>query len=532
MIAASLVVPHLAINVFDIIIKIAGAMLGPLLGLFLLGMLGAPRQCPRRVARPGCRHALPARRHPQSSFALVVWRGDLRADGGRSAPWPACCLPRLRSTRSRGCSPGPARHAVKNPPRKRWRSSETCQPEESIVRTIACCWIVLGFLPTAAATAAEVSFADVTAEAGLTRDLVGLTTTPWPGATSTAMAGSTCSWATSPTGFDAALGQKAAVPNQLFRQGAGGKFEPFPSPPVEIPARCSGAVFVDLDNDGDLDLYVSSNRLEQAAAEGPRPTRRAERAASSIATTAAASSSTSPRAAAPARRRCSAAATLACSTMTATACSTCSSCRTALVRQGDKVSGSRLFRNLGESPVRGRHGQGRPAGRPLGRGHRRRRPQRRPPARLLRCAQQPAVPQPAGRDLPRKPERCAAVFDHQPKDSEDFVAGAAFGDLDHDGDLDLITGPHHYHGPSRVHVFLNEGSGRRAAVPRDHEGAGHPALPQKAPHPEIQDFDNDGIPDLYWSACFAEGEKRWPFLCRGLGVKDGLPRFAVPDVPR
>jgi hypothetical protein len=45
------------------------------------------------------------------------------------------------------------------------------------------------------------------------------------------------------------------------------------------------------------------------------------------------------------------------------------------------------------------------------------------------------------------------------------------------------------------------------------------------------DFDNDGRLDLYWSAYFAEGTKRWPFLCRGLGVKDGLPRFRVPPVP-
>jgi Na+/proline symporter len=37
-IGAALVVPYLASNVFDIIIKIAGALLGPLLGLFLLGM--------------------------------------------------------------------------------------------------------------------------------------------------------------------------------------------------------------------------------------------------------------------------------------------------------------------------------------------------------------------------------------------------------------------------------------------------------------------------------------------------------------
>ena len=38
-IGTSLVVPYLAKNVFDIIINISGTFLGPLLGLFLLGML-------------------------------------------------------------------------------------------------------------------------------------------------------------------------------------------------------------------------------------------------------------------------------------------------------------------------------------------------------------------------------------------------------------------------------------------------------------------------------------------------------------
>jgi Na+/proline symporter len=38
-VAAALLVPRLGTNVFDIIIKIAGALFGPLLGVFLLGML-------------------------------------------------------------------------------------------------------------------------------------------------------------------------------------------------------------------------------------------------------------------------------------------------------------------------------------------------------------------------------------------------------------------------------------------------------------------------------------------------------------
>jgi hypothetical protein len=60
--------------------------------------------------------------------------------------------------------------------------------------------------------------------------------------------------------------------NRLFRQVDGGKFVPFPAPAVEIRARCSGAVFVDLTNNGRLDLYVSSNQLEEPSAKEPQHT--------------------------------------------------------------------------------------------------------------------------------------------------------------------------------------------------------------------------------------------------------------------
>jgi hypothetical protein len=131
----------------------------------------------------------------------------------------------------------------------------------------------------------------------------------------------------------------------------------------------------------------------------------------------------------------------------------------------------------------------------------------------------------------KEAKESSAVFDHKGKDL-DRVTGAVFGDLDNDGDLDLITGPHNYHGPSRVHVFRNEGLVK--GVPGFREitrELGIPAMPQKAPHLEIQDFDNDGRPDLYWSTFFAEGKKRVPFIARGLGMKEGWPRFDVPPVP-
>src|SRR4029079_10731095 len=67
------------------------------------------------------------------------------------------------------------------------------------------------------------------------------------------------------------------VKNRLFRQVEGGKFVPFPSPPVEIRGRCSGTVFVDLTNSGHLDLYVSSNQLEKPSANEPQHTPQSQR---------------------------------------------------------------------------------------------------------------------------------------------------------------------------------------------------------------------------------------------------------------
>jgi enediyne biosynthesis protein E4 len=47
----------------------------------------------------------------------------------------------------------------------------------------------------------------------------------------------------------------------------------------------------------------------------------------------------------------------------------------------------------------------------------------------------------------------------------------------------------------------------------------------KAPHVEIQDFDNDGWDDIVTSVVkFAQG-KPCPVIFKGLGVRDGLPRF-------
>src|SRR5262249_18355855 len=68
------------------------------------------------------------------------------------------------------------------------------------------------------------------------------------------------------------------------------------------------------------------------------------------------------------------------------------------------------------------------------------------------------------------------------------------------------------------------------------EAAGLTPLAMKAPHVEVQDFDNDGWPDLYVSMVKFKDGKPYPVIFRNLGVRDGLPRFredalAVNDFP-
>ena len=52
---------------------------------------------------------------------------------------------------------------------------------------------------------------------------------------------------------------RGPVPNRLFRTLGNGRFQPTVSSHVELHARSSDAVFVDLNNDGMLDLVVANN---------------------------------------------------------------------------------------------------------------------------------------------------------------------------------------------------------------------------------------------------------------------------------
>ncbi len=313
-------------------------------------------------------------------------------------------------------------------------------------------------------------------------------------------------------------GLTQATPNGLFRQTPEGKFIRVPMRSVETRGRTSGAVLADLDNDGDLDLYVSNNTHAEpsaiAAKDEPSALYRNDGGRF---------------------------------VNIGKQCGACppdgvfgrdvgvfdydnDGLLDLLVVAETQPSGghTRLYRNLGQLKF---GDVTREAGLPddldgLGVAVADLNGDGGPDFYLCGCNRlflsRPGGDYEEAREL-------REVFDIHPRHGEDIVTGARFGDIDNDGDSDLIIG---IHTPgARVRVYLNEGV--RDGLPRFRNVTtelGIPVLPNKAPSCDIADFDNDGWPDLYWSAAFAEGTERTPFICRGLGVREGLPRFDVPSV--
>lgn len=127
-----------------------------------------------------------------------------------------------------------------------------------------------------------------------------------------------------------------------------------------------------------------------------------------------------------------------------------------------------------------------------------------------------------------EPPELRRTFAWEPLHNEDWPCGAAFGDLNRDGKLDMVLAIHSEQ--ARNQVYLNQGL--KNGVPQfqnvtDQVGlAGE--LTTKSPHVEIQDFNNDGWPDLYFSAAWLDGDRMTPLVYQNQGLKDGQLHFKAP----
>jgi len=119
------------------------------------------------------------------------------------------------------------------------------------------------------------------------------------------------------------------------------------------------------------------------------------------------------------------------------------------------------------------------------------------------------------------------------RDGDDTACGVCFGDVNRDGRLDIVVGSHFSRpwladgGGVPVRLYLHQGVKDGLPAFQDVTGqAGLVPLPMKSPHVEIQDFDNDGWPDIYTSIVKFDAEGRpHPVIFKHLGLKEGVPQF-------
>ncbi|WP_166819953.1 CRTAC1 family protein [Thalassoroseus pseudoceratinae] len=140
-----------------------------------------------------------------------------------------------------------------------------------------------------------------------------------------------------------------------------------------------------------------------------------------------------------------------------------------------------------------------------------------------------------------EPSGIRNVFAWPDAKGDNMVCGVTFGDVNNDRLPDVVIGQHFdspWKTPVANRLYLNRGISKNN-MPRFEdvtEAAGLKPLPLKAPHVEIQDFDNDGRADIYTSIVKFADQQPHPMIYRNTGISNGVPTFeesvlAVNDFP-
>ncbi len=319
-------------------------------------------------------------------------------------------------------------------------------------------------------------------------------------------------------------------PNLLFRnRGADLRFSLDPDKSLQFSSRATGVVFADLDNDGDLDLYVGS--MPQ------RPNKRSTTTARGCALfqndgTGKFTDISDKNGACPAEFGARSVAVLDFDG---------DGLLDLLVAEdpipgynGSPTSSTRLFRNLGglrfEDATRAA-----------------RIPENSPGLGVAACdvnndswpdifiaSHGANILLLNNRDGTFRPcPGTGDLFQWEGAGGDSMVCGVSFGDVNRDGLQDIVIGQHFekpWQSPLANRLYLNRGI--KDGVPSFENvtsAVGLAPLPMKAPHVEIQDFDNDGWPDILTSIVKfdADGHPH-PVIFKNLGPKDGLPQFSAP----
>jgi hypothetical protein len=308
-------------------------------------------------------------------------------------------------------------------------------------------------------------------------------------------------------------------PSVLFRSVKGKTFEPDSSQPILLrPGRTTGGMFADLDNDGDLDFYVSNNTADAGSGDLATPSYLYRNNGGGTFTDISKESGACP----PYGSRSVVPLDLDGDTLLD------------IVIGGGRYreqgrGGGRILRNLGGLKFRDISSE---CGLPEGMGG-------------FSCASADVnndtfpdvfyVYRGGGLLLNNgkgqfTPAAAANAVFAAARSRDEAPYGPCFADVNRDGWLDLVIGQHSerpWVRPVGPHLFLNRGIKNGQVQFEDVTGpAGLTVLPMKCPHVEIRDFDNDGWPDIYVSVFkFAQGQT-YPVIYRHLGVRDGMVRFA------